>query len=172
MGCQPALDEQTNRILWLDSGRRYALIWCCALFLSKQLWNVAENPVLLEVGNKLTSKGDEVEMPIIVLGRWIGLVCCCRSEKGSDKGEDTLERLAKDKKKLRDLPPLQIRSCEISHTPGHESFLASALTYGFDTAKRGTRRSFETSKPLSTTSQGERHAIVKLRDASAASERR
>jgi hypothetical protein len=29
-----------------------------------------KSPVLLEVGNKLTSKGDEVEMPIIVLGRW------------------------------------------------------------------------------------------------------
>jgi hypothetical protein len=68
--------------------------------LSKQLWNVAENPVLLKVGNKLTSKGDEVEMPIIVLCRWAGSVCCCCSEKGSDKGEDALQRLAKHKKKF------------------------------------------------------------------------
>lgn len=59
MDCQPASDEQTNRILWLDSGRRYALVRCCAPFLSKQLWNVARNPVLLDV--KISSlEGDEV----------------------------------------------------------------------------------------------------------------
>jgi hypothetical protein len=59
-------------------------------------------------------------------------------------------------------PELQIRMLRSRLHPGRESFWASALTYGFDTAKRGTRRLFETSTPLSKSQTRRRHEICEV----------